>query len=96
MYGLPGNKILTDLGVDPAKNPKYLLVTGAADMRRNIGGTQLSPSVVYVAEVTTGRVAAYAIPWSKAAFSTGRTISAPLVPLAATQFRAAGGAAPGQ
>ena len=83
-----GANVLAHLGVDASKNPKYMMVTGAADMRRGVGGTQLSPSVVYVAEVTTGSVAAYAIPWTKAAFSTGRVMPPqPLVPLAATKFR---------
>jgi hypothetical protein len=89
-----GFNVSAHLGVDPAKNPKYLMVTGSADMRRAMGGTQLSPSVVYVAEVTTGNVGAYAIPWTKAAYATGRIMPPQLlVPLAVTKFRAA--AAPG-
>ena len=57
--------ILQDLGVDAAKNPRYLMVTGVADLRR-IGGSNVQPSasVVYVAELTTGRIAAYAVPWN--------------------------------
>ena len=92
-----GINVVNHLGVDPSKNPKYLMVTGAADMRRGVGGTQLSPSIIYVAEVTTGNVAAYAIPWTKAAFSTGRIMPPqPLVPLAVAKFRAsaAGGGPP--
>ena len=80
--------VVADLGVDPAKNPKYMLVTGAADMRRGMGGSQYGTSVVYVAEVTTGKVAAYAVPWSTSAYASGRVIGpAPLIPLAATPFR---------
>ena len=85
-----GFNVAAHLGVDPAKNPKYLMVTGSADMRRGMAGAQLSPSVVYVAEVTTGKVGAYAVPWSKAAYSSGRVMPPHLlVPLAVTQFRVA-------
>ena len=96
-YHYPGNRLLADLGVDPAKNPKYLMTTGLVDLRQ--GGARLQPSVsvVYVAEVSTGKVAAYAIPWSRTAWAVGRVVPPlPLVPLAVTRFRAAAGiAAPG-
>lgn len=94
-----GRNVIADLAVDQAKNPKYLMVTGAADMRRTVGRVQLSPSVVYVAEVTTGNVAAYAIPWERAVYSAGGVIGTkPLMRLAVTRFRAAAGAGatPGQ
>lgn len=85
--------VINDLGVDQSKNPKYLLITGAADMRRGVGGGQLSPSIVYVAEITTGMVAAYAIPWNRSVYNTGRVVGpAPLVPLAKARFRASAGA----
>jgi hypothetical protein len=93
---LYGRNIIADLGVDQAKNPKYLMVTGAADMRRSVGRVQLSPSVVYVAEVTTGNVAAYAIPWERSVYAAGGVIGAkPLMQLAVTRFRRAAGAAVG-
>jgi hypothetical protein len=88
IYGYPGAKLMADLGVDPAKKPQYMMVTGAAYTRRGAGGTQLSPSVVYVAEVTTGMVAAYGIPWSRAAYTSGRPVSGQLLPLAKSRFRA--------
>jgi len=82
--------ILQDLGVDPAKNPRFLMVTGVADLRR-IGGSNVQPSasVVYVAELTTGRVAAYAVPWNPALHKQGAAFQAQLVPLDVTQFRTA-------
>ncbi|MHC4179830.1 MAG: hypothetical protein ACYSWU_20165 [Planctomycetota bacterium] len=82
--------LVNDLGVDPSKNPKYMMVTGMANLRRGTGRLRPSLSAVYVAEVTTGKVAAYAIPWSKNAHASGQIIGpAPLMPLAATRFRAA-------
>ncbi len=88
--------VLNDLGVDPAKNPKFLMVTGMANLRR--GGSRMQPglAVVYVAEITTGNVAAYAVPWNPAAHNAGRVLTEALVPLDVTKFRnvAAVGAAP--
>ena len=55
--------VAADLGIDPQKNPKFLMVTGMANLRRG-GGSPLQPSnaMCYVAEITSGKVAAYAVP----------------------------------
>ena len=45
------------------KNPRYLMVTGMADMRKG-GQGQLGSSVVYIAEFTSGNIAAYGLPWT--------------------------------
>jgi hypothetical protein len=62
--------VLKDLQIDLAKNPHFLMVTGLADLRsgsaRGYGGS----SVVYVAETTTGKAVAYAIPWDRARWNT--------------------------
>ena len=42
----------------------YLMVTGSADMPRGTANFQYAHSIVYVAEATTGQVAAYTIPWN--------------------------------
>jgi hypothetical protein len=74
------------LQVDPSKNPRYLMVSGMASFRQGAGATRLGSSVIYVAEVTTGNVAAYGIPWNQAARnSAGGT--APLVLLHGYKFR---------
>ena len=59
------------LGIDPGKNPRYLMVTGNVNLRR--GGSRMQPSqaVVYVAEATSGKVGAYAIPWNPSMAATG-------------------------
>lgn len=53
--------ILIDLGINPTQNPQYLMVTGVANIRQT-GGSQFrkSQSIIYVSEITTGKVAAYA------------------------------------
>ena len=96
VLGKQGNKftafytynVLNDLGVDPSKNPRFLMCTGIASTRRGAARMQPSLSVIYVAEITTGQVAAYAIPWSKGIYSTGQLQRMQLVPLAVTRFRA--------
>ena len=62
-----GCNVNKDLGVDPAKSPRYMIVSGNADLRR-VGGAQSGPSrgIIYVAEITSGKVGAYCIPWSPA------------------------------
>ncbi len=82
--------VLNDLGIDPAKAPQYMMVTGMTSPRA--GSSRMRPGLaaVYVAEVTSGWVAAYAIPWSKSARAAGQNMGvSALIPLAKTRFRAA-------
>ncbi len=81
--------IMTDLGVEQGKNPRYLMVTGMNDIRRGAARTRPSRAIVYVAEITSGACAAYAIPWSQDAWSTGQKVMAPMIPLDITKFRTA-------
>ncbi|MGA2034011.1 MAG: hypothetical protein ABSG68_17325 [Thermoguttaceae bacterium] len=85
--------ILEDLQVDPAKNPRYLMVTGYTDVIRT-GGGRIAPSkcMLYVAEITTGKVAAYFVPWSSSAHLTGTPIRGEILLADVARFR--GGAAP--
>ena len=77
------------LGIDPGRNPRYLMVTGVASIRRGGSRLQLSRAVVYVAEVTSGKVGAYAIPWNPSMAAAGQKMSGNLLPVAVDQFRAA-------
>ena len=88
--------VATDLGIDPQKNPKFMIVTGMASLRRG-GGSRLqaSSAVCYVAEITTGKVAAYAVPWSPSMYAAGQPQSRPLARVGVTRFRQPVGAAPG-
>jgi hypothetical protein len=80
--------ILRDMGIDPSRNPRYLMVTGVADLRR-FAGAQVRPgaSVVYIAELTTGKVAAYAVPWAPDQHKRGAAFQGQLIPLDVAQFR---------
>ena len=81
--------ILKDLGANPSGNPQYLMVTGVANIRRGRSRVRPSAAVIYVAELTTGKVGAYAIPWAPERHNAGATFSGSLVRLDVTQFRAA-------
>ena len=85
--------VLNDLGVDPAKNPRFMMVTGMANQRGSRARWRPSLAAVYVAEVTTGKVAAYAIPWDKAAHAAGVVQKGLLIPLGLSPFRAVGAGA---
>ncbi|MGD9648601.1 MAG: hypothetical protein AB7U73_23015 [Pirellulales bacterium] len=80
--------ILNDLGVDPTQNPHYLMVTGVANLRRS-GGGQFRPSasVVYVAELTTGKIAAYSVPWRPDIHNAGAPFQGQMILLDVAPFR---------
>jgi hypothetical protein len=86
--------ILEDLGVDPAKNPRFMMVTGTTNIRGTMGNVRPGMSILYVAEVTTGKVAAYNLPWSTAMHRAPAGIT-PIRLLDVASFRAAAGPAAG-
>jgi hypothetical protein len=94
--GVFRTNVSADLGIDPQKNPKYLMATGVVGLRL-IGGSRQKPSnaVCYVAEVTSGKVAAYAIPWTSSMYSAGQPQSQRLAMVGVSHFRQATGAGPG-
>jgi hypothetical protein len=81
--------ILPDFGLEAGKAPKYVMVTGVADLRRMPAQGRLRPgnTVVYVAETGTGKLVAYGIPWDRSAANAGRTIKSSLMLLDVAQFR---------
>jgi hypothetical protein len=79
--------VIRDLDVDAAKNPKFLMVTGNVDFRRIAGGPQWGQTVCYVAEVNSGKVVAYGVPWAKQRQNATDQIVASLLPLDAFKFR---------
>lgn len=82
--------IVQDMGIDPAKNPRYLMVTGVVNLRRGMGQTaRPGACAVYIAELTTGKLAAYAIPWTPQFYNAGVPVQGELIPLDITQFRQA-------
>ncbi len=81
--------VASHLGIDPGKNPRYLMVTGSLSLRRGGSRMQAGRAVVYVAEITSGKMGAYAIPWNPSLAAAGQTMNLSLVPVATYQFRGA-------
>ncbi|MCG8586991.1 MAG: hypothetical protein MI757_19980 [Pirellulales bacterium] len=81
--------VVEDLGTAMVKNPKYVLLTGGAAFRDGIGSprTRLSRSAVYVAELDSGVVAAYAVPWAPGHQQFGRTTKTSFIALDRAKFR---------
>lgn len=80
--------ISTDFG-GAGRTTGYLMVTGLTDMPRGAANFQYAKSIVYVAEATTGQVAAYTIPWNSSFQAAGRPQSGEFQPLDVRQFRTA-------
>jgi hypothetical protein len=80
--------IASDFGAAGA-GARYLIVTGFADMPRGRANFQYAKSIVYVAEASTGQVAAYTIPWNSAYQAAGKPQQGEFVPLDSAQFRTA-------
>lgn len=68
------------------KASKYLMVTGLTDVRGS-GSVRPGQAVVYVAEVTSGRLIAYGVPWQPQLHNAGRTQTAQLLRLDGIPFR---------
>jgi hypothetical protein len=85
--------VAADLGLSTSSPPRFLLTTGTADLRRSGGkSASLSKSLVYVAELHSGKVAAYAIPWSSSQWNAGQTMRGQISLLDVGRFRGAGSA----
>ena len=70
--GMFKRNVIADLGVQQGKKPSYVLVTGAAEMRRGavlVGMPAMC--VAYVADSNTGNVAAYSLLWNPNMAKTG-------------------------
>ena len=72
---------------EATKNPKFLMVTGVADMRRGAAKFRMGRSVVYIADVNSGTVAAYGVPWDSTRAAQGAPIQAQFIPLDKKQVR---------
>jgi hypothetical protein len=83
------------LGGGQSQNLKFMMVTGMCSLRRG-GGTRLQPSIAmcYVAEVTSGKLAAYTIPWSPSMYAAGQPQTWDLKLAGVTRFKQVIGNAP--
>lgn len=79
--------VAQDFAAAGAKNPKYLMVTGSANIPRGRGGSQIAQSVVYITEATTGQMAAYIMPWSTSMQAAGKVQTGAFLKIADVQLR---------
>lgn len=79
--------VLHDLPTANVKNPHYRIVSGVANIRQNVSAGQMARSVLYVAEVTTGQVVVYGMPWVPGRASSMVPFKGGLIPLDRWQYR---------
>ncbi|MDA7978420.1 MAG: hypothetical protein MPJ50_06580 [Pirellulales bacterium] len=56
--------VLEPLGINLNSNPDFSMVTGHQTFRPSRGQSQSASMVIYIAESTTGNVAAFGVPWT--------------------------------
>ena len=79
--------IAQDFDIAGSKNPKYLMVTGTADIPRGRGNTQIARSVVYITDATSGQMAAFVMPWNSSSQAAGREQTGTFLKIANVQLR---------
>src|SRR5581483_10120616 len=83
------DKVFEDLGINvkEIKNPKFLMVTGVTDMKRGSGMAKLGKGVIYITELTSGKIVAYAVPFNSTQFANKNAVIDKFVPLDAIPSR---------
>jgi len=81
--------VVTDLEIDVSKAPKFVMVTGLMPLRPGGGTNQFAQSVVYVAEVTSGKMACYGMNFNRGQFNNMRGGAAEFIPFFVGPFRQA-------
>lgn len=80
--------VFSDLQTDGSKNPKLLLVSGNGQLR-GAGQAQFAAGLLYVTEISSGKIAAYGVPFNRAALNARQPIQAELVLLQVGALREA-------
>lgn len=83
------HNVAKDLEVASGKNPKFLMVSGITELRRGANQLQPSRAIIYVAEVTSGNMAAYGIMWSPQQWKGGQPQTGQIAMLDKWKFRKA-------
>lgn len=76
-----------DLALGEIKNPQFRIVSGYANIRQNVAAGQVGNSVIYVAEMSSGQLVAYGVPWVSGRASGMMPVTTTLIPLDKWQFR---------
>jgi hypothetical protein len=80
------HNVLADMG--ELNKPRFLMVTGAANLRQGPSTVRAGNAVIYVAEMNSGRFVAYAVPWVPGRAAANLTTAAPFRLLDKGEFRA--------
>jgi len=80
--------VLMDFDTLP-RNPKFLMVTGLANIPRGQAPFQIGQSLIYIAEASSGVVNAYALPWNPSLNAAGRPQQGTFIRMAGGEFRTA-------
>lgn len=78
--------VLQDFEVTSEK-PRFLMVTGIAGLPRGRGASQIGRSLIYVAEASSGQVAAYALPYNSTLNAAGAPQMGTFLKVASGSFR---------
>jgi hypothetical protein len=68
-------------------SPRFLMVTGLADLPRGRGPSQIGQCLVYVAEATSGQVFAYALPFDATMNAAGKSQVGQFIKVGGGSFR---------
>jgi hypothetical protein len=79
--------VLQDLPTPNTKNPHYRIVSGMANIRQNFQAGPLARSVLYVAEVSSGQLVVYGIPWIAGRAQAAMPVKTTLILLDRWQYR---------
>ncbi|MBI3838607.1 MAG: hypothetical protein HY288_11830 [Planctomycetia bacterium] len=79
--------VVRDFPATNTKNPHYRMVTGITNIRQVVAAGQLGNAVVYVAEVTSGQMVAYGVPWVPGRASSPIPFKGTLIPLDRWPYR---------
>ncbi|MBL9080910.1 MAG: hypothetical protein JNK76_03845 [Planctomycetales bacterium] len=82
--------VMKDMALDGSKDVKFTMVTGLLPLRPGQGVAQWAASVIYIAEVNSGKLAVYGMPYNRGAFTAAAGIQAPFTLLYNGPFRAQG------
>lgn len=81
--------VVTDMQIDISKSPKFVMVSGIMPLRPLGGTNQFAGSVVYVAELTSGKLACYGMQFNRGAFNNMRGATSEFIPFFIGQVRQA-------
>lgn len=92
-------KILQDFNTgedaESFKNPRFMMVTGLAQVQQRGGRSRVGRALIYVVEVNSGKAVAYAVPDARSSRVTGSATPSDLIKVDTLSLRGRGAIRPG-